>query len=152
MAQLLFKTPEYDPKRAYNFAVEFPSEFNINPETVKSINKPTVTLKKREINILNLFRFSRIKPVWGNIQITFSDPIYPSTSEALLNLVELCEKKRGNKFTFKIKSTDHAGTEVESWTIDVKNIVSVEFGKYDYSSKDVQNLKLVLKPSNCILN
>lgn len=160
MAILQFKTPEFDPKRAYGFVVEFPEELNIKPYTIQRITKPSVKFTKKEINFLNILKYSSLKGKWNNIEITLFDLIYPSTSAALVNLVEFCDNKKGKKFTFKIKvldpvmegSENGVGEVIETWTIDVHSIVSVDFGKYDYGSKEIQKLKLILKPSDCRLN
>jgi hypothetical protein len=165
MATLQFKAPKmpsltFDPKRKYGFLVEFPEELNIKPYAIQRITKPSVKFSKKEINLFNIIKYSSLKYKWNNIEIELFDLIYPSTSAAVVDLIEFCENKKGKKFTFKIKVLDPfregiengAGDVLETWTIDVQDIVSVDFGKYDYGSKEVQKIKLILKPSDCRLD
>ena len=43
------------------------------------------------------------------------------------------------------------GVTIESWKIIVDKIISFDFGKLDYASDDISKLKIMIKPSDCIL-
>lgn len=144
MATLVCKVPVLlEIKRENRFIVEFPKEFDIESWLVRSISRPHFKNNK-----------------WENIEMTFMDPIGPSTSERLFKLINKYKKKglfsflKKDIFTFQIQSLDPVGQVVETWSVDVKELVSVDFGKYDYGVKDedsLQIIKMILKPSNCTL-
>ena len=154
MATLLFKTPvPVQPKMDNRFIVEFPEQFNIEPWVFQSITKPRITLKEKTFNFFNIWKYSTVKSTWSNIEMTMLDPIGPSSSAAIKDLIEFCDVNQGDTlFSFTIKALDPTGIEVETWTIDVESLVSVDFGSYDYSKDGIQKITMILKPSDCRLS
>ena len=122
-------------KTVNRFAVEFPEEFGIKLWSVTSSDKP---------------RFSNGE--WENIKVTFHDFIEPSTSQALFRVVNFLKTNKDVvKFEFKINSLDPTGVVVEQWVIRVKNVLTINFGELDYKNDSFQELTLILKPLDCVL-
>lgn len=131
---------EYEPKLDYRFLVEFPEEFNLESFMVQKITNPNLREDK-----------------WDNIEITLLDLISPSTSRAVMNMVDICSKVKSGLFSKKtlfilhIKALDPTGVEVEEWSCDIEKILLVDFGSFSHSGDDLKLIKIVLKPSNCRL-
>lgn len=154
-----------EPKMNNRFVVEFQDEFEIEPYLIQTITRPSLNIDIE--NIQNHYRYTG-KYEWNNIEMTLIDTIGPSTSQGVMNLIIHCKKQNltfikdemeGNVdltkkilFTFKLKSLDPIGETIETWTIDVKELISVDFGKCDYGNKDMQTIKVVLKPESCTLS
>jgi len=92
------------------------------------------------------------------MEVTFKDPIGPSTSQALFKLVQVIKELKKlipqelPIFIYKLVSLDPTGVVVETWEIGVQEIFSIEFGQdLDYSSEEMQTPKIVIKPMYCIL-
>lgn len=126
----------FEPKKNNRFIVEFPIEVDIDKCFIKSINKP-----KYHNN------------TWQDIRIDFYDPIDPSTSKRLFNIID---KLRINNLkilnSFKINTLDPTGVTIEQWVIYVDEILMIDFGKFDYSDDGNPTPYMIIKPSNCILN
>ena len=58
----------------------------------------------------------------------------------------------GYKKDIILYSLDPTGVEVEKWTLEQCQIVSIDFGDNDYSSDDLTNITLEIQPWRCILN
>ncbi len=122
-------------KKVNRFTVEFPEDFGVKIWSVTSSDKP---------------RFSDGE--WENIKVTFHDFIEPSTSQALFRVVKFLKTNKDVvKFEFKINSLDPTGVVVEQWVIRVKNVLTINFGELDYKNDSFQELTLILKPLDCIL-
>jgi hypothetical protein len=122
-------------KKVNRFAVEFPEKFNIKLWSVTSSDKPRFTNDE-----------------WENIKITFNDFIEPSTSQALFRVVNFLKTNKDVvKFEFKINSLDPTGVVVEQWLVRVKNVLTINFGELDYKKDSFQELTLIVKPLDCIL-
>lgn len=140
--KILEKLPiPFEVKRNNRFVVEFPKEIEIESWVIQSITKPKL-----------------INGCWANIDIVMLDPINPSTSQAVMKMIEYCDKnkpslfsKKRSLFTFTIKVLDPVGVEVEEWVINVEEFLSADFGNVDYSSDDIQKIKISLQPLNCKL-
>ncbi len=131
-----------EPIRQNRFLVEFPYVFNIPSFTIQKITRPSLTFLNNEYN-------------WKNIEIELLDIIGPSTSKGLMNMIEYCKNfdiRRVDNlplFSFLLSDLDPTGTNVTTWVIDVKELVSVKFGISDYGLDEVQKCKVILKPQNC---
>lgn len=126
-----------EPKKNNRFLVEFPEEFDIKSWSIEKINKPKYTDDK-----------------WENIRVDFIDPIGPSTSQRLFEIVNFLKKNNGgdkNLFEVNIKSLDQKGVVVEEWVIYVEKVIAINFGDLEYSSYEIQKPFLILKPLYCIL-
>jgi hypothetical protein len=141
---------EQEPKRENRFAVEFPGEFELESFLVQKLDKPSITITSTGYE-------------WNNIKIEFIDVIGPNTSRRIYDIIEFCKKQKNKKkwfffkkkqnilFTIYIKSLDPTGVEIERWAINVKDLVSADFGDLDYGSGDMQKCSMTLKPSYCVL-
>ncbi len=154
MAKLFRAIPiAQEPKRNNRFIVEFPEQFNIEPYVIQSTTKPRLTFTQKTFNLFNIWKYSTVKSTWSNIEMTLFDPIGPSSSAAVVDLIKFCDVNQGDTlFSFTIKALDPTGIEVETWTIDVDSLVSVDFGSYDYSKDGLQKITMILKPSDCRLS
>lgn len=133
---------EFEPKRDNRFVVEFPESFEIAPWIIQSITMPKLTNDK-----------------WENIELSMMDPIGPSASKSTIKLIDFCKKnkpgffkKNKNLFTISISLLDATGVGVEKWTIDIKELISVDFGNLDYREATLKTVKIILKPGDCRLN
>ena len=132
-----FKDMPFEPKRNNRFLVEFPKQFNIQQWSIQKINKPKFTGGN-----------------WENIKIEFVDPIGPSTSQGLFQIVEFLKNNKNESkclFEIKIKSLDPTGVEVEEWVVYIGEILTINFGELDYGDDKIQQPFLVAKPLNCLL-
>jgi len=126
----------YEPSRKNRFVVIFPDRFEIQSFLVQKINKPKL-----------------LGGVWQDFHLEFIETPQESISLRLFDLINYCNVNRSNPlFTMILINLDPDGGENERWTISVSEIVNVDFGDYDYGNDDYQVVKLVLRPSNCILN
>jgi hypothetical protein len=123
----------YEPKRKNRFVVEFPIECNIKEFTVNTVTNPKY-----------------INGEWQDIHITFYDPLAASTTLGLYKLIKFVQDNN-QKFTIKIKSLDPTGVNVETWLINVGNTFTIDFGNLDYSSDELQIIKMSLTPIDCCL-
>ena len=137
MEKILEKN-NYEPKRENRFQVVFPKEIPIPLYIVKSITKP-------------LFKGKR----WGVMTIELYDPIGPSTSQTIHELITTPDDREdyfeNPLFTFHIESLDPTGVVIEKWEVDVAYIISVDFGKLDNRNDTTNVVTIDLKPANCVL-
>jgi hypothetical protein len=132
---------QYEPKRQNRFIIEFPKEFGLEEWHVNTATKP---------------KYSGIK--WEDMEVTFKDPIGPSTSHALYKLIKLIEELKRiipselPLFFYKIVSLDPTGVPVETWEIGVREVLSISFGQdLDYASDEMQTPKVIFRPMYCVL-
>ena len=77
----------YELKLKNRFLVEFPEQFNVQTWVVQKINKPKFTDGK-----------------WEDIRVDFIDPISPSTSQSLFNIVNFIKSNNsGNRKLFEVR-------------------------------------------------
>ena len=85
MADLLMKMPiPYEPKRENRWILRFPSSLGINEWYVESTARPSLTIASTPIPFLNTETYVAGKFTWGELAVTFRDPIGPSASQALM--------------------------------------------------------------------
>lgn len=128
----------YEPKMNNKFLVEFPEEFNVQPWSVQKTNKPKFTDGK-----------------WEDIKIEFTDPIAPSTSQSLFNIVYFLKTNVTDSktlFSIKIKQLDPTDVVIEEWIVNVEKVLTINFGELDYDDDKMQKPFLILTPLDCILN
>lgn len=158
---------EGEPKRNNRFIVEFPTELGIESFLVQSVTRPKIKINSVEVPYMNTTFNVSGKYVWENIEIAFIDVFGPNTTQQIMNMVLHCKKQKANfikeelegnadfrkriLFTFQIKSLDPTGVEVDKWTIDVEELISVDFGNNNYSDDSLQIITVKLKPHSCRL-
>lgn len=121
---------QLEPKRKNLFKITFPQRSKIKNESVIGLTRPIWVNGKG----------------WKNMSITFIDTVAQSMSQCLLDM------KDKKNFKINLFSTDPTGATVESWTIKVESVQSINFGKNDISSSEVSKVILTLKIESCLLN
>lgn len=118
---------KHEPIRVNRFLVEFPKEFNIESWAVESIKMPKIVNKK-----------------WENTEITLRQFISHARNETVMAIIP---KKN---FELKIKLLDPTGEVVAGWGIDIKKIISVDFGgTFNYMSDGIPRTNIILKTKKC---
>jgi hypothetical protein len=130
---------DFESRRNSGFVVCFPEEFEIPSWGVRWISNPVYTMIGK-------------KGKWENIEINFIDFIVEPISDKLLkviNRLENIEKKMISNHLFKItiKFIDPVDYIVGTWEIGVKEIVSIDFGAFNYASNNVlREVKMIIAP------
>lgn len=152
----VLKTFDFEMKREFRYMITFPESINLDSRFITRCSKPKFVNGK-----------------WLELELEFLDPVGPSTSQRLYELVLKFKNNRKFKllsflnknkslFSFEISALDPTGIEVEKWIIDVEDVTSIDFGDYDYVhnlyKSDIFNLefknlkpRMVIKPLNCRL-
>lgn len=160
MANLLMKMPvPYEPKKQNRFILRFPSSLGINEWFVMSSSRPTINIGEVEIPFLNTSTYVAGRFTWDSIDVTFKDPIGPSAAQALMEWVRLHAESvtgrmgyaAGYKKDIELEMLDPTGVVVEKWIIQGAFITSAAFGSLDYSSEDIAEITVTLRPDRCIL-
>lgn len=128
---------DYELKKSNRFLIKFIYDLKIESMMVDSISKPKY-----------------INGKWSDIEITFIDPIGPSTSQILFDFIN--KTKKYNFFNkkilnFEISTLDPTGMIVEIWEISVSEIKSIDFGDLNINNQQPTNISMILKPNKCNL-
>ena len=156
----------YEPKKKHQWLVTFPKSFNIESWVVKSTNRPSVIIPENFNPATDIpFAFK-----WNANIIQFVDPIGPSTTERLFEILrainsELLElnidqhpsfvelvKVLKDGFDYDLELTDPTGTVVEKWTMKGCYITEINFGELDYNNKDAVECVMVVQPKTVKLH
>ena len=160
MANLLMKMPvPYEPKKQNRFILRFPSSLGINEWFVISSSRPKITIGEVEIPFLNTSTYVAGRFNWEAIDVTFKDPIGPSAAQALMEWVRLHAESvtgrmgyaAGYKKDIELEMLDPTGVVVEKWILQGTFITNADFGSLDYSSEDIAEITVTLRPDRCIL-
>jgi hypothetical protein len=160
MADLLMKMPiPYEPKRSNRFIMRFPSSLGINEWFVESTTRPKITINKVDIPFLNTKTYVAGMFEWGEISVTFRDPIGPSAAQALMEWVRLHAESvtgrmgyaAGYKKNVDLEMLDPTGVVVEKWILEGCFLTDVDFQALSYSDDKLQTIQATLRPDRCIL-
>jgi hypothetical protein len=160
MADLLMKMPvPYEPKRNNRFILRFPSDLGINEWFVESAARPHISITSTEIQFLNTSTYVAGRFTWGEINVTFRDPIGPSASQALMEWVRLCAESVtgrmgyavGYKRNVDLEMLDPTGVVVEKWILEGTWLKDVNFNSLGYGDDKVSTITAQLRPDRCIL-
>jgi len=160
MADLLMKMPiPYEPKRNNRFILRFPSTLGINEWFVETAARPHITINSVEIPFLNTSTYVAGRFNWGEINVTFRDPIGPSASQALMEWVRLCAESvtgrmgyaAGYKKNIDLEMLDPTGVVVEKWIMEGTWMKDVNFNSLGYSDDKVATVTAQLRMDRCIL-
>lgn len=151
---------EYEPKRINRFFAEFADELGIEVWKVQKIKRPSMKINSVEINYMNERNYVSGRYNWEAIDITFLDPIGPSTSQQLMEWVRLHAESLTGRMGYKagyaknilLKALDPTGIEVEKWFLEQCMITSIDFGENSYDEDGLTNITLNIQPWRCILN
>ena len=102
-------------------------------------------INKIEIPYMNEQNYVAGRYTWDSVNVTFLDPIGPSSSQILMEWVRLHAESitgrmgyaAGYKKTITLESLDPTGIAIEKWTLEDCQIISIDFGDNDYSSDDL---------------
>ena len=159
MADLLMKMPiPYEPKRENRWILRFPSSLGINEWYVESTARPSLTIASTEIPFLNTSTYVAGKFTWGELAVTFRDPIGPSASQALMEWIRLCAESvtgrmgyaAGYKKNIDLEMLDPTGVVVEKWILQGTFIQDLNFGDLDYSRDELATITCTLRMDRCI--
>jgi hypothetical protein len=160
MADLLMKMPiPYEPKRKNRFILSFPSELGINEWYVESAARPAITIKSVEIPFLNTKKYVAGQYEWGEISVTFRDPIGPSAAQALMEWVRLHAESvtgrmgyaAGYKKDVTLQMLDPTGVVVEKWLMIGCFITKADFQSLGYADDGLATVQVGLRPDYCVL-
>jgi hypothetical protein len=160
MADLLMKMPvPYEPKKKNRFILSFPSELGINEWYVESTARPAITIKTTEIPFLNTKKYVAATYEWGEISVTFRDPIGPSAAQALMEWVRLHAESvtgrmgyaAGYKKDVTLQLLDPTGVVVEKWIMVGAFLTKADFGSLGYAEDGLANITCGLRPDYCVL-
>ena len=160
MADLLMKMPiPYEPKRQNRFILRFPSTLGINEWFVETAARPHITIQSVEIPFLNTSTYVAGRFSWGELNVTFRDPIGPSASQALMEWVRLCAESvtgrmgyaAGYKKNVDLEMLDPTGVVVEKWIMEGTWMKDVNFNTLGYSDDKIATVTAQLRMDRCIL-
>jgi len=159
MADLLMKMPiPYEPKRKNRFIMSF-NDLGINEWYVESTSRPSLTINSTPIDFLNTKTYVAGKYEWGEISVTFRDPIGPSASQALMEWVRLHAESvtgrmgyaAGYKRDIFLSLLDPTGVVIEKWVLKNTFLTKVDFQGLSYSEDGLVTIQASLRPDYCIL-
>ena len=161
MADVLMGVPfEYEPKRQNRFFAEFPDDIGVEVWKVRTFKRPSMNINVIEVPYINQKNYVSGIYNWESMDITFIDPIGPSTSNQLMEWVRLHAESltgrmgyaAGYKKNILLKSLDPTGVEVEKWFLEQCLISSIDFGDNDQTQDELQMITITIQPWRCILN
>lgn len=127
----------FEPMRVNRFLVTFPGSFNISPYFVRQTDRPSM----------------RIGPLghyeWNDIEMTLYDPISPSMSQNIYQLID--SNLITQPMTFLIQMLDPTGLVVSEWSI-WGIVSSIDYGVLDYGDDSTTEIKIKISVSNAVLN
>ena len=160
MADLLMKMPiPYEPKRNNRFIMRFPSTLGINEWFVETSARPHITITSVPIPFLNTETYVAGRFTWGQIGVTFRDPIGPSASQALMEWVRLCAESvtgrmgyaAGYKKNIDLEMLDPTGVVVEKWILEGSWLNDVNFDSLSYGTDALASITASIRMDRCIL-
>ena len=151
---------EYEPKRNNRFFAEFADELGIEVWKVQKFKRPSMKINSVPIDFMTDRNYVAGRYTWDEMEITFLDPIGPSTSQQLMEWVRLHAESLTGRMGYKagyaknilLKSLDPTGIEVEKWFLEQCMITGINFGDFDYGNDELINITLTIQPWRCILN
>jgi len=161
MADMFRPVPiDQEPLLQNRFALEFPTELGIDQFIVQTAKKPSLNINPVEIPYMNTSSWVAGRAVWQQMEISFIDVIGPSTTQKVMEWVNLHYESStgragyavGYKKNLVLKALDGPGVEVQKWTLIGCQIVSVDFDQFDYGTDEVVKISVTLQPDRCILS
>jgi len=160
MADLLMKMPiPYEPKRENRWILRFPSSLGINEWYVETTSRPKLTIAATEIQFLNTSTYVAGRFTWGELPVTFRDPIGPSASQAVMEWIRLCAESvtgrmgyaAGYKKNVDLEMLDPTGVVVEKWILYGTFLSDVNFNQLDYKTDGLATITATLRMDRCVL-
>jgi len=160
MADLLMKMPiPYEPKRENRWILRFPSSLGINEWYVETTSRPKLTITSTPIPFLNTETYVAGRFTWGELPVTFRDPIGPSATQAVMEWIRLCAESvtgrmgyaAGYKKNVDLEMLDPTGVVVEKWILEGTFLTGYDGGSLTYSSDGVAKISTNMRMDRCIL-
>ena len=160
MADLLMKMPiPYEPKRENRWILRFPSSLGINEWYVETTSRPKLTIASTEIQFLNTSTYVAGRFTWGELPVTFRDPIGPSASQAVMEWIRLCAESvtgrmgyaAGYKKNVDLEMLDPTGVVVEKWILYGTFLTDVNFNTLAYNADALATISTTLRMDRCVL-
>jgi hypothetical protein len=160
MANLLQRMPvPYEPKKKNRFIFRFPTRTGINEWQVLSTKRPQISINSNEIPFLNTKTFVSGQFYWESMDITFQDPIGPSTTQAVMEWVRLHAESvtgrmgyaAGYKLDPELEMLDPTGVVIEKWILQGTLVTSADFGQVSYEDDGLAQISVTMQPDRCIL-
>ena len=160
MSDLLLKMPNtYEPLRKNRFVFRFPADLGIQEWTVESGKRPSLNQTATEIQFLNTSTWVLGRYTWQEMQITFRDPIGPSTSQAVMEWVRLGTESvtgrqgyaAGYKRDLELEMLDPTGVAVQKWVLKNCWISTSNFGELQYSDDSLATITATIVMDYAIL-
>ena len=137
-----------EPKMGNRFLIYFPEYFNIPEWAITKASRPRLNIFKRDIFPHNNDLTQQFYE-WADLELKLIDPISPSSTQALNNLV------RNNTIHENIEITlemlDPTGIVVERWLLTDCFIKSIDFGSLSYSSNNLAEITLTISINQAVL-
>lgn len=161
MAEMIRSIPfQYEPKRINRFFAEFSDDLGIEVWKIQKFKRPSMKINSVQIQFMNEQDYVAGRYSWEEMQLTFYDPIGPSTSQQLMEWVRLHAESltgrmgyaAGYKKNVLLKAVDPTGVEVEKWTLEQCMVTGIDFGENSYEEDALTTIQLTLQPWRCILN
>ena len=161
MADMIRGIPfQYEPKRVNRFFAEFAGELGIEVWKIQKFKRPSMKINSVTIDYMNERDYVAGRYNWEEMQLTFLDPIGPSTSQQLMEWVRLHAESltgrmgyaAGYKKNILLKAVDPTGVEFEKWTIEQCMVTGIDYGENSYEEDALTTIQLTIQPWRCILN
>lgn len=147
---------KFEPKKKNRFllCVE-----GIDAFLVKTASQPSMTTEEVEIPFMNSRRYVAGLSKFEVMNVTLMDAIAPSGSQQVMEWIRLCyECVSGRsgysdfmKRDIQLKLVDPLGTVISLWDIKGAFLTSVNFGDLDYGSGEVNEIALVIRYDQAVL-
>ena len=126
----------FEPMRQNRFLIIFPEIFNISPYLVRMASRPTATFNDGLVR-------------WDDMQFTLHDPISPSMSQTIYELIGT--EILYSPMVIKLQMLGPVGDKIEQWTIKGAFINSANFGDLSFDSNEPATVELTLSYDYAIL-
>ncbi len=161
MAQMFSQIPvQYEPLRKNRFVFEFDNGSIIDHWVVRSGGRPKLTINEVEIPYMNTSTFVAGRYLWEPIDLTFIDPIGPSSSQKIMEWIRLCTESVTGRMGYAagymknivLKGLDPTGIEVQKWLLENAWVQSFDGGDLSYEDDGLMDLTITLRYFRAILS
>jgi hypothetical protein len=137
MANTINNVPlPYEPKKKNRWLLIFPESFELSQWVCSRASRPCA----RVIN--GVIKFDPLI-------IGMYDPIAPSTSQSLYNLIT--SGKVHEKFDMKIQLLDPIGIVIEQWSLSDCVFTKIDFGCLSYKDDETMECELTIELDKIVL-
>lgn len=140
----ILKPDVYEPKRNNRWKVIFPFIDNVKINSWVFTRTQRPSFKIIDKKILGFIKIGKEVKL-NDISFEFIDPIGPSTSSALFNIIQ---KHFKEDFSYKLEMLDPTGVVIEKWSINGCKIVEINFGELDYANDGLVKCFMTIKPGS----